>query len=288
MLPPVANSRQETIDPLMQQVPSQALAMTEEQKFVFDLKGWVLLPAIIERPIAEEIRAHIETLLLKPDALPANQRSSYSGPAEVLLDHPAVVAILREVLMAPDPNPDCYGFRCESSFPMYRKPGQDGLEAHGGTRTLNPVFSYNARNGKIYSGLTRVIWELNDVATGDGGTLIMSGSHKSEFSVPKSLSGKDSPLFESYACPAGSALVFSEALCHAGPVWNNKNHNRIGVFNCYNRVEQQFHKLTVPREVIDALSPKRRTLFRGVWAAEFHYPEPAKHNHYFNDSNRAL
>jgi hypothetical protein len=259
--------------------------MSEEQKFIFDLKGWILLPGIIERPLAGEIRSFIERLMKNPESIPAHQRSSYSGPAEVLLDHPAIVPVLREVLMSPDPSPDCYGFRCENTFPMYREAGVDGLEAHGGTRGLNPLFNYHARNGKIFAGMTRVIWEFNDVNAGDGGTLIMSGSHKAEFFVPESLSGKDSPLFESYTCPAGSALVFSEALCHAGPVWTNKNHPRVGIFNCYNRVDQKFHKLAVPTEIIEALSPKRQTLFRGVWA---HAPKESEWNADYSGSNRAL
>jgi hypothetical protein len=262
--------------------------MTEEQKFVFDLKGWILLPGIIERSLAEEIRAHVHTLVKNPKSLPANQRSSYSGPAEALLDHPAVAAILREVLMSPDPTPDCYGFRCESSFAMYREAGSDGLHAHGGGQKRDPLFNYHARNGRIFAGVTRVAWELTDVNPGDGGTLIMSGSHKSEFHPPFKLSRKDSPLFESYACPAGSAIVFCEAICHAGPVWTNKNHPRISIFNCYNRIEQQWHKLVVPPEIIDALSPKRRTMFRGVWNFSNPPGGVVTRNTYFDESNRAL
>ena len=262
-----------------------AIPMTVEQKFVFDLKGWVLLPGVLEPDLIRAIDEHIETLVKKPDSLPAHLRSSYSGPAQELLDHPAILGILREVLIAPDTTPDCYGFRCENSFPMYRPLGGDGLEAHGGGPGIHPLFSYFAREGRIFAGTTRVIWELRDVAKTDGGTLIMSGTHKSNFAVPKSVSGKDSPLFETYECPAGSAIVFSEALCHAGPVWKNPRYARLGIFNCYNRLESQYHKLTVPPEVIDALSPKRRTLFRGVWGAEL---PVGRDNDYFSESNRAL
>lgn len=259
--------------------------MSEEQKFTFDLKGWILLPEVIDRSLATEIRSHVESVVWKPETLPAAHRSTYSGPAEVLLDHPSVVGILGDVLQSPDPAPDCYGFRCENSFAMYRNAGADGLVAHGGGPTLNPHFNYQVHGGQIFSGLTRIIWELNDVNEGDGSTLIMSGSHKSAFAVPKSLSHKDSPLFESYSCPAGSAIIFSEALCHAGPVWNNQNYPRVGVFNCYNRVDQQWHKLNATPEAINSLSPKRQTLFRGVWGWT---PPPGPPNNYFNDTNKSI
>ncbi len=260
------------------------LPMTDEQKFIFDLKGWILLPALLEPDVVRAIHEHVDTLVQRPQSLPSHLRSSYSGPCEVLLDHPAVVSILREVLQSPDSTPDCYGFRCENSFPMWRPTGGDGLYAHGGNPGLNPLFSYHARDGKIFAGTTRIIWEMVDVGPGDGATLIMSGSHKNNFPVPKNIT-KDSPLFESYSCPAGSAIIFSEALCHAGPVWKNPRYPRVGVFNCYNRIDQQYHKLTVPREVIDALSLKRRTMFRGVWADEL---PVGNHNNYFSDENRSL
>src|SRR5688572_5840723 len=39
------------------------IPMTEEQKFVFDLKGWLLLPAVLERQQIEALRAHVEALV---------------------------------------------------------------------------------------------------------------------------------------------------------------------------------------------------------------------------------
>src|SRR5688572_24256460 len=116
-------------EPITAAAAEPVIRMTDEQKFVFDLKGWLLLPALLEAGQIDAIRDHVTTLALRPGELPANQRSSYSGPCEVLLDHPAIAAILREVLQMPDPTPDCYGFRCENSFPMYRPAGADGLDA---------------------------------------------------------------------------------------------------------------------------------------------------------------
>jgi hypothetical protein len=47
------------------------------------------------------------------------------------------------------------------------------------------------------------------------GTKFISGSHKSAFSRPTDIE-PDSPLLSTYECPAGSAIVFTEALCHTG------------------------------------------------------------------------
>ena len=258
-----------------------ALPMTEEQKFIFDLKGWLLFPGLLAGGEVTAIREHVYALRDDRDSLDPKDRYSLSGPAQILVDHPAIVTVLRGVLGA-DRHDGCYGFRCESSFPMIRSEGQSGLTPHAGPRGLH---SYSCRNGSIYSGLTRVAWELNPVRKGEGGTLVMSGSHKMNFPVPDSHKAFDSPLFETYECPPGSAIIFSESVNHAGPLWKTKDHPRVAIFNCYSNADAQFHKLNLPTEVIEAMPPKRRTLFRGVWHHDFSKAQP---NDYFSDENVAL
>ena len=41
---------------------------------------------------------------------------------------------------------------------------------------------FQVGGGQIYSGLTRVVFELNPVKKGQGGTSFLSGSHKLNFS----------------------------------------------------------------------------------------------------------
>ena len=62
----------------------------------------------------------------------------------------------------------------------------------------------------IYSGLTRVVWELNPVEKGDGGTLFLSGTHKASFPQPPCVREPDNAHMDSYSCPAGSAIIFTE------------------------------------------------------------------------------
>ena len=119
--------------------------------------------------------------------------------------------------------------------------------------------------GRIHAGLVHVVWELNEVAAGEGGTLFLSGSPKSAFARPEALSGRDSTLWETYSCPAGSAVIFTEALCHTGTRWTNTTRDRLSLFTCYNTVNAKWGKGCPPPEVIAAMPPLRRTLFRGVW-----------------------
>ena len=52
---------------------------------------------------------------------------------------------------------------------------------HAGGVTVNPNYSYQYHDGRIYSGMTRIVWELNGVEKGQGGTAFIPGSHKSNF-----------------------------------------------------------------------------------------------------------
>ena len=62
--------------------------MTPEQKFFFDLRGWILLPSVLSAAEIEEMKAEVY----------AGARHSYQGALQNLLDHPALVGILNEIL----------------------------------------------------------------------------------------------------------------------------------------------------------------------------------------------
>ena len=71
---------------------------------------------------------------------------------------------------------------------------------------------------------------------------------------------------ESYSCPPGSVVIFTESLVHAANDWTNPNNPLCAVFNCYNSIWAQWHRKNLDHETILKMPPKRRTLFRGTWA----------------------
>ena len=155
------------------------VSMTDEQRFFFDLKGWMVLPAVLEESEIEEVKAEGY----------AGAKRGYTGPAQRLLDHPAIVGIFSDILSEePFVRDDCYGFRMEGSYFIIRQPGWDVSERadNGLPHVVRPpqqanAMRYQAVGGKIFSGLTRVVWELEEVKAGQGGTSFLSGSHKAHF-----------------------------------------------------------------------------------------------------------
>ena len=249
--------------------------MTPEQKFFFDLRGWILLPSVLSEPEIEEMKVEVYD----------GARQSYQGALQTLLDHPAIVGVLNEIL-SEDPfvQDDCYGFRCEGSFTTVRRPGWNVSERgdNGLPHVVRPpqqanAMRYQVAGGKIFAGLTRVVWELEEVKSGQGATSFLSGSHKAHFNYggPDAYRPNisESPwedsmreMMDDYSCPPGSVVIFTESLVHAANDWTNPLNPRCAVFNCYNSIWAQWHRLNLSHEVIETMPPKRQSLFRGTWA----------------------
>ena len=265
------------------------IPMTDAQKYIFDLKGWICLPDLFDEEQLDRIRRHQMDFLYRRESLPPEERDNHGGPSQVLLDHPAVVGVLNEILShRPLATEDCYGFRYDHTYTSHRKAGHDNFRPHGGGAYFSFCGNshiYQMLPGKVHSGLTRVVWELNEVGPGDGGTMFLTGSHKAAFPRPEEISNRESPLWETYTCPAGSAVIFTEALCHTGTRWNNETRDRLSLFTCYNTVNAKWGKGCPAPEVIAALPPKRQTLFRGVWHGMREVPGI---NQYVDEANRAV
>jgi hypothetical protein len=71
---------------------AKPISMTAEQKFFFDLHGWIMLPSVLSSVDIERMKAEVY----------AGSKQAYQGALQELLDHPAVTGILTEIL-AEDP-----------------------------------------------------------------------------------------------------------------------------------------------------------------------------------------
>ena len=152
---------------------------------------------------------------------------------------------------------------------------------------------YQVAGGRIFSGLTRVVWELEEVREGQGCTTFLSGSHKAHFGYggPNKWAPNigDSPweqgmrdAMDGYACPPGSVAIFTESLIHAANDWTNPDNPRCAVFNAYNSIWSQWHRTNVDHDLVMSMPAKRRSLFRGTWQLG------AGGNREYSADNRAL
>ena len=251
--------------------------LTAEQKYAFDLRGWLLVPGVLTEAEMEPMRKHVIRLHSAPDSIPEKDRSSLGGPCESLIDHPVVVGFMNEFVYNPftdgtkSPplgNQHCYGFRMEMTFSQYRHAGDGTFVPHNGSgmmRAPGDHHTYHAFPGHAKSTLTRAVWELNPVRKGKGGTLFVSGSHKAVFPAAQDLiDNMDSPFWETYGCPAGSVFFFTEAATHSSSVWSDEETPRLAIFNSYNMIGSKWHNWDPHPDLLAQMPPQRRTLFRPV------------------------
>ena len=249
------------------------MAMTDEEKFRFDLTGFLVRPAILEADEVAAIVDQIDRIKHDPESLAPAERAVPGGASSLLIDHPKVVEVLHETI-----GPEV---RLEGAFCVWRKQGEAHGELHGGgPGQADPIFGYRVKTGKIHAGMVRVVFELTDVARTDGATHFIAGSHKAEFPMHEAHmsleEGERSDFLVTYDCPAGSAIFFTENLCHAGPVWRRET-PRVAVLHAYSHLATHWHRLTTPPEVLAALPRQRQAYFREPWIADFR-TGPATHN----------
>ncbi|MDE0087891.1 MAG: phytanoyl-CoA dioxygenase family protein [Candidatus Poribacteria bacterium] len=247
--------------------------MTDEEKFRFDLTGFLVRPAILSKDEVDAIVDQLDRIRHNPESLPPEHRAVPGGASNVLIDHPKVIEVLHQII-----GPDV---RMESTFFVWREKGQEHGGLHGGgPRQADPIFGYRVNNGRIHAGMVRVVFELTDISKDDGATHFIVGSHKSNFPMHSDHMSleeeKKSPFLMTYECPAGSAIFFTENLCHAGPVWQRET-PRIAILNAYAHLATHWHRLRIPPEVLNGLPREKQAYFREPWIADFR-TSPATHN----------
>lgn len=246
--------------------------LTQEQKYLFDKNGWLLVPGVLTESEIEEMRDHCYRLKNEPESIQDIHRSTYGGPLEKLIDHPVIVAYGNEFLASPYlASEECYGFRMEMSFLALRSTEDDppfSFSAHNGNglhRKSGDCHEYQCLPGQAYSGLTRVVWELNPVGKEDGGTMFVTGSHKAAYPAPEVARTQEWEYWDTYSCPAGSVIIFTEAITHSGQAWQNPENDRVAVFNAYNSVDRRWSLSRPPQALLETMPPKRQTLFRDAF-----------------------
>ena len=218
----------------------------DDEKYLFDLNGYLVVEGVLA---AEEIRLaneavdrHLPLGRLRPsdesldggsDALRGEVgRGELNGllewdspwcePFRAMLAHPILVAYLNEMLGP--------GFRMDHDmFLLWIDKGAEGFELH---RSSGPGFDpnqyYLVRDGKMHNGLTVVALQLTDVNPGDGGLVVVPGSHKANFRCPEELRAylKHRENVRQVTCRAGDAVIFTEAVTHETLPWTSDRPRR--------------------------------------------------------------
>ena len=150
----------------------------------------------------------------------------HNEPFLKMLAHPAVVQRLNWMIGA--------GYRVTQNTALCHVKGSSGQMLHSGN--TNPtviVKHYEMVNGRVHtkSGIN-VAWQLTDVGPGDGGFVVIPGSHKSCYPLPHSVRtcNERAPI-RHVPMRAGSVVFFlGGTVCHGAYRWESETPRRTALF----------------------------------------------------------
>ena len=262
--------------------------------FFFDLRGYLHLEQALTAPDVAELNALLdEAPPLEPgqwwgrvhahsyrdsDGLNLQQIYEAGEPFERLIDHPSWIDRIKCFVGGEGTFDWNHGpLFIDESFANLRGPGEAiGMHSGGHHHSLRGLFS--VIDGKFHCGQVNVLVALTDIGPGDGGTVIIPGSHKSNFPHPdhethRMRSQKSGDVPEGAVeihMRAGDALIFVDTLCHDSVTRANPGQRRTIVYRYGPSWGNFRHNYEVSEELLSRLTPERRQIVkpRSGWPPE--------------------
>ena len=201
--------------------------MTDEERYLFDLNGYLVIPNAVAPAAVARMNAYMDTQLHLDAAGKGSIRGgnllTWGPDFLALLDNPVVLPYLKELLGDT--------LRLDHDYAILMEAGGPGLVLHGGGTPYDPAQYYHCYNGRMYNGLTVVSYALTDIGPGQGGLAVVPGSHKANFRCPDSLrhieaDSAPNDLVRQVPMKAGDCAVFTEALTHGTFPWTGAHQRR--------------------------------------------------------------
>jgi hypothetical protein len=231
------------------------------ERYLFDLNGYVTIPAALSAAELEAINALMDERIARDVEPDANTHRFADvldwGPAiRRLIDHEPILPYLDEILGS--------GFRLDHDYADLIRQGKGpiGTRLHGGAVPFDPGQSYTFVEGRPRSGLLVVAYNLRDVNPGDGGFGCVPGSHKANLPFPDAWRDLDEDrdgLVRAVTGPAGTALVFTEAMTHGTLPWRGAGERRT-LFLKYDPGAYAYGARFYDRDRWSDLTPRQRAI----------------------------
>lgn len=249
------------------------------EEYFFDLRGYTVIPQALERDHLAALNAWIDALpTLQPGQWLGNvYTQTYSGVDginlqdiieggeifERLIDHPAWIDRARHYL-GPSTKPYMY----EIFINVRNSGGYIGV--HSGGHNIDHLHRTGRLNGQWVCGMLSLLAPLTDVGPGDGATMIVPGSHKSDFPHPAQnrtggLSDGSAEQLEGAVevhLKAGDALLFNDALAHGSARRINPGQRRMITIRYVPIMFAHRYGYEPSAELVARLTPERLAIVR--------------------------
>ena len=249
------------------------------QQYLFDVQGYLVIEDVLDSDEVVELNRCIDEQELPEPGKAQRFGSAPDGSGFLqwgksfcnLLDHPKIMEILRFRLG------DC--FRLDRIYGMYMKDGmpRGGLHADYGASSPTSKAIHGEyfpfKDNEIHNGFVVVTWNLADTGPDNGGFCCIPGSHKSNYRLPHEIAAEPekAPCVVIPNAPAGSAIMFSEALTHGTAAWNGKHQRRSLLYKyCVSHMAWTSRRVAPPQDI--ELTERQKILFREPADPHRHFP----------------
>ncbi len=252
--------------------------------FLFDLRGYLILENAIEPELLDELNAAFDNFPpLEYEQWWGNaQRRDYNdatgyelhncveagAPFERLIDHPSWIEYARHY--CGEEGSYVEGLFIDEAIASIRRSGGHHPVHSGGYRgALRGAYHYS--NGVFRCGQCNVLMALTDIGPGDGATMVIPGSHKSNFPHPNAgnyieLDRMDTleGAIEVYL-KKGDALLFVDGIMHGGSSRTNTSGERRVIIYRYGPLwgATRFG-YEYSQALLERLTPERRKILQPV------------------------
>ena len=268
--------------------------MTPEQRYTFDAAGYLYLPNAMSPAELQEAREALDRLTstppeqLKGEFDYVNQGDvfyhyyhafAYDKALERLVTHHSTWPIIKELtadkpgLMRGNLKIDTH----ECSYLTLHSVREQTMEGSGFARDIH----WTSPSGdRVYCDYFNIFWYFDDVRPGDGGVIMLPGSHKNTIPFPEGIHETMAELDYDYdkcitnnilphglvnlAPNAGDVIIASDQVCHGGLRWKAKERIRRFMVLRYSTQYMLTYMtdidINLPAGVTDRLSPETKEL----------------------------
>lgn len=257
---------------------------TPLEDYLFDLRGYLILENAVEPDLLDELNAKFDEF---PRELPMGgwyngaQRRDYNpatgmelhhcleigGPFEKLIDHPSWLAHVQKY--CGEQNTYVEGLFIDECMTSQRTSGGfHGL--HSGRYKGALRGKYLCENGQFTCGQINILMALTDIGEGDGPTVVVPGSHKSNFPMLGEFTAQsyESGVIPEFAVEArlkkGDALLFVDGITHGGSARTNAGERRVIIYRYGPSWGRTRFGYEYSDELLNRLTPSRRAILEPV------------------------
>lgn len=263
---------------------NRPLKLSDLEIFLFDLQGYLVLKNALSAEEVAELNRSLDNLpSLKKgewfghiqahsfgevDGLNLQQIYEAGEPFERLIDHPSWIEKVKYFVGGEGTFDYNHGpLFIDENFANFRGPGE-AIGIHSGGHDNVKRTQFHFANGRFHCGQIDILIALTDMGPGDGTTMVIPGSHKSNFAHPHlkgheigeggSVDGVEGAV--EVHMKAGDVLLFVDAICHGSARRTNPGDRRIVVYRYGPSWGHFRHGYEPSPELLARLTPERRQI----------------------------